>query len=79
MPHRYICAVLDEMRTAVRIGRIDMLVGLVEEAQTLVNRMEAKLGEYSDMGYDVRKAKGLRRELQELQDGIEEIENTLDG
>jgi hypothetical protein len=79
VPHRFVCTVLEEMRTAVRVGRVDLVIGLIEEAQTLVNRMEAKLGEYNDMAYDLRKARSLRNDLKEIQDGIDEIEDTMDG
>jgi len=78
MPHRYVCSVLDEMRTAVKVGRVDLVIGLIEEAQTLVNRMEAKLGEYSDMGFELDSARKLRKTLRELKDQADMIEEKLD-
>ena len=78
---RYVCSVLDEMRTAIKVGRIDMLAGLIEEAQTLVNRMEAKLEDYQSMGYDLdrgreyrKKLRVLRREADQLEIRVEIIE-----
>lgn len=78
MPHRFICEVLDEMRTAIKIHRPDLVIGLIEEAQTLVNRMEAKLGDYSDLGYNLRDASKLRKDLRELRDAADIIEEQLD-
>jgi len=78
VPHRYVCEVLDEIRTAVKVGRIDMIVGLVEEAQTLVNRMEAKLHDYADVGYNLDEARKLRKTLRELRDQADIIEETLE-
>jgi hypothetical protein len=79
MPHRYVCEVLDEIRTAVKVGRIDMINGLVEEAQTLVNRMEAKLHDYSDLGYRLDTASDLRKKLRDLEKQANMIEDSLDG
>jgi len=79
MPHRYVCQVLDEMREAIKIYRPDLVLGLIEEAQTLVNRMEAKLGDYSDLGYDLREASKLQKKLAELTDQADIIEEQLDG
>ena len=78
MPNRYMCDVLEEMRTAVKIGRIDMVHGLIEEAQSMANRMEAKLSDYRDMGYSLDEARKLRKTLRELTDSADMIENKLD-
>lgn len=78
MPHRYVCEVLDEMRTAIKIHRPDLVIGLIEEAQTIVNRMEAKLHEYADMGYNLDEARKLRKTLRELKDHADMIEEKLD-
>lgn len=77
MPSRYVCSVLDEVRTALKVGRIDMVLGLVEEVQTLVNRMEAKLADYSDMGYDLKRARGLRKRIAEIERSIEKAESKV--
>jgi hypothetical protein len=77
MPSRYVCSVLDEMRTAVKVGRIDMLVGLIEEIQVLVNRMEAKLVDYSDMGYDLRTARELKKSIKAMKETATEIEEKM--
>lgn len=45
MPTRYLCDVLEEMRKCFKTRNFSGLLGLIEEAQTLANRMEAGLGE----------------------------------
>jgi hypothetical protein len=45
MPMRYLCDVLEEMRKCYKTRNFASLLGLIEEAQTLGNRMEAGLGE----------------------------------
>ena len=47
-PNRYICAVLDEMRDCCKTLNFSYLLGLIEEAQHLANRMESKLSDISD-------------------------------
>jgi hypothetical protein len=66
VPYRYACDVMEEMRTAVKVLRIDMLPGLIEEMQTMVNRMEAKLADYSSMGYELEKGAEFRKELKKM-------------
>lgn len=78
MPSRYVCSVLTEMRTAVKVGRIDTLVGLIEEVQTLVNRMEAKLQDYADMKWDLADHRKQKRRYRELRDYVDRMEIELD-
>ena len=47
--HRYACDVLDEMRNCVKTLNFGTLLGLIEEAQTMYNRMEAGLGDHKDL------------------------------
>jgi hypothetical protein len=68
MPNRYICDVLREIKDCVKIGRIDMIKGLVQELQVMANRMEAKLADYANMGYDLDTAKDLHAQLRKLGD-----------
>jgi hypothetical protein len=77
MPSRYVCSVLDEMRTAVKVGRIDMVLGLIEEMQTLVNRMEAKLADYSDLGYTLRGAGDLKKSLRAIEEQVKKLEGEV--
>ena len=60
MSNRYICTVLDEMRDCVKTSNFSYLSGLIEEAQSLANRMESRLYEIRDferLHEDIRKLK----------------------
>ena len=60
MPNRLLCAVLDEMRDCVKTTNFSYLPGLIEEAQSLGNRMEAKL-------YDIKDYERLRDDIKNLE------------
>ena len=45
-PYRTLCDVLDEMRSTYKTRNFASLLGLIEEAQMMGNRMEAKLDYY---------------------------------
>ena len=79
MPNRVVCDVLKEIRTAVKVGRIDMILGLVEEVQTAVNRMEAKLYDYSNLGYDLDRGRQFKKKLNDMQIKAKAIEYSLFG
>ena len=79
MPNRYICDVLSEIRTAIKVGRIDMLIGLTEEIQTLANRMEAKLADYANIGYDLERASDLKKKLFKIRKQAHDLEEKLGG
>ena len=79
MPNRYICDVIAEIRTSIRVGRIDMLRGLTEEIQTMANRMEAKLADYSNIGYDLERGADFRRRLKQLKKEADTIDEKLEG
>jgi hypothetical protein len=78
MTNRYVCDVLREMRKSIKVMRIDMLPGLIEEVQIMANRMEAKLADYANIGYDLERATDFRNELKRLRKKAEEITNQLD-
>ena len=59
MPNRLLCDVLQEMRECVKTLNFSYLLGLVEEAQTIGNRMESKL-------YDVKDLERLHEEIRDL-------------
>ena len=73
MLHRYMCDVLDEIRTALKVGRIDMITGLVEEIQTMGNRMEAKLQEYADLEYRLGEYRELKKKIKAAKGELEEV------
>ena len=47
-PNRTMCGVLEEMRQCYKHLNFAPLPGLIEEAQTLANRMESGLGDKQD-------------------------------
>lgn len=78
MTNRYVCDVLEEIRTAVKVGRIDMIPGLVEEIQTMANRMEAKLSDYSNMGFELHRGQEFLKEVKNLRRQAEDLEMNLE-
>ncbi len=84
-PNRVICSVLDEMRKCHETRNYAYLLGLIEEAQSLANRMESALGdkkdirEWSDMRAKLKEEiKELRNERRQLQPpaSTKDVENT---
>ena len=74
MTNRYLCSVLDEMRECTKTLNFSYLLGLIEEAQTLANRMETKLFEIKDferLHEDIAK---LKKQKKKLEEKIEELE-----
>jgi hypothetical protein len=59
MPNRLLCTVFDEMRECVKTSNFSYLSGLIEEAQSLGNRMEAHL-------YDIKDFERLHKEIKDL-------------
>jgi len=80
MPNRLVCNVLDEMRECNKTRNFSYLDGLIEEVQTLVNRMEGKLLDNKELGEldeRIREAKAdLKRLKQKIKIAEEEIEVT---
>jgi hypothetical protein len=75
--HRYACDVLSELREVVKTLRFDRVSGIVEELQTLFNKMEAKLYSYKDIGYDLDRAKDLADTIDALEKTAKKIEAKL--
>ena len=66
MPNRFLCDVLDEMRTCFKTRNFSYIMGLIEEAQTLGERMEAGLGDKKDYNQWHRKKKQEQAEFNKL-------------
>jgi len=73
MPNRTLCGVLEEMREAHKTRNYSYLLGLIEEAQSIGNRMEANLYDKSDLESVQKRVKNLRKQRDALKDEI----NTL--
>lgn len=77
-PTRYICSVLNEMRECCKTLNFSYLGGLIEEAQTLANRMEAKLEESRDIRNAEERKEELQKELDALRKEIKERKAELE-
>ena len=74
MPNRLLCDVLDEMRDCVKTTNFSYLPGLIEEAQSLGNRMEAHLYDIKDFNRLHKDIKALKKKKKKLEDKVEEVE-----
>jgi len=66
MPNRTLCNVLEEMRKCYETRNFSGIMGLIEEAQMMGNRMEASLYDKHDMLAVQKKIKELKKERDEL-------------
>ena len=66
-PNRSLCEVLEEMRQMYKTRNFAGMLGLIEEAQSMGNRMEAHLNSVAGIKRLRRKRKGLRREIAKLE------------
>lgn len=73
-PNRYVCEVLEEMRKVLNVLSIfnihrykPSMAMLIEEAQTLVNRMEASMHDWSDTRRAHKELKKLKNEIKDLE------------
>jgi len=70
MPNRTICEVLGEMRSTYETRNFAGLLGLIEEAQSMANKMEAAL-------QDGKSINELREERKELKDEVKLLEASV--
>ncbi len=69
MPNRLLCTVFDEMRDCVKTLNFSYLLGLIEEAQFLGNRMESRLYDQKDhenLLDDIRELKKKKKNLRKI-------------
>ena len=67
------CDVLNEMRKCSETGNYSYLLGLIEEVQTMGNRMEAALEGNNDIESGRRIVKELKNEIEELREKKDEL------
>lgn len=72
-PNRYVCSALEEMRRQLKhldennLEKYRSLTKMmIEEVQSLVNRMEAAIGDWSDYEEMLEKKRNLKREIKKL-------------
>lgn len=68
--NRTLCNVFEEMRACDKTKNYAPLLGLIEEAQCYVNRMEASLADQHELKSLHEKLIKSRRELEKLEDKI---------
>lgn len=69
-PNRTLCDVLKEMRACYKTRNFCPLLGLIEEAQSMGNRMEAGLE-------DLRDLKDIRKTIKEKREELIKLKNEL--
>ena len=72
--NRYVCDVLDEMRTSVKTLNFAMIPSLIEEVQTMANRMEMALSDLKDLKLLKEDIVDKKEELESLKDQIKNLE-----
>jgi hypothetical protein len=76
--NRYICDVLKEMRTCYETHNYALLPSLIEECQTLANRMEAAIHDVEDIKTMQEDRSKLKKEIRELEAKAEELEKGVE-
>jgi len=66
--NRTMCDVLAEMRQCTKTLNFSYLLGLIEEAQYMANRMEASLSDQKDYTQLVKQLSKLRKEKETLEE-----------
>jgi len=77
MINRMLCDVLEEMRGCAKTLNFSYLLGLIEEVQTLGNRMEAKLYDIKDFERLHENIKDLEKKKKKLKEDVELLEISL--
>ena len=71
MPNRLLCTVLDEMRECVKTSNFSYLSGLIEETQSLANRMESRLYDMKDHDRLLDDIRDLKKKKNKLKEEVE--------
>ena len=74
MTNRYICDVFSEMRKCVDTLNFSYLLGLIEEAQILANRMESRLFDIKDFDRLHEEIRDLKKKKKKLENEVEALE-----
>ena len=74
---RCMCDVLEEMRSCYKTLNFSYIEGLIEEVQSMANKMEAKLGTIHDWKDYNKRVKDLYKELKELEGKKDKLEDNI--
>jgi hypothetical protein len=77
MGSRTLCAVLEEMRKAYETRNFSYLPGLIEEAQSMGNRMESGLEDKHSVEYYREEASKARKEMRAVEKRLAELKLLL--
>ena len=69
--NRYICDVLEEMRTSIKTLNFAMIPSLIEEVQTMANRMEMALEDMKDL-------KSMKDEIHEKKEELKILKKKIE-
>lgn len=72
MPNRTLCDVLNEARKCYETRNFSYLLGLIEEAQVMGNKMEAALFDQNDLKYAQKELKKVNEKLEKQKDLLKE-------
>lgn len=75
--NRTICDVLEAVRNCHKTRNYSYLMGLVEEAQNMANRMEAALWDQDDLESAKKETKLLKAQIKKLKDKKKELEKDM--
>lgn len=75
--NRTICDVLEEMRKAYETRNFSFILGHIEEAQTMANKMEAALTDKKDLQWYAEEKKKILEELKKLDKELEDKKTEL--
>ena len=71
---RYLCDVFYEMRACTKTSNFSYLIGLIEEAQTLANRMEVRIYEMKDFDNLHEEIRALKKKKKKLEKEVEALD-----
>ena len=78
-PNRTLCDVLGEMRKCFETRNFSYLMGLISEAQSMANRMEAALEDKHDMERNTRERGVLHKKIKRLRKLRDKLSEKHDG
>jgi len=71
--NRTLCDVLDEMRKCHETHNYSYMLGLIEEAQSMGNRMEAAIGDLNDIESNRKASAKLKKTIRKLQEERDQL------
>lgn len=75
-PNRTLCGVLEDMRQCYKTYNFMAIAALIEEAQYLANKMEASLGDLSDINEWKKMRSELKKEIRALKEEYKTLEKS---